>query len=173
MVLQFSLHQRLFSRVFATEFCYLTCLSYFVPFPSPKDTSKERKSMAPNKSSPLAGILMTAFFGTISIILAAITMYQVHSIWVRYHHRQRQENQAAGTYTHALPVSDQVCCRIADTPFRHRVAKLCMRAYYRRMAKGSQSRHVLTYRRASARPHPHLAIRKHDYTTPSVRRSEV
>ena len=116
---------------------------------------------------------MTAFFGTISIILAAITMYQVHSIWVRFHHRQRQENQAAGTYTHPLSISNQIYSRIADTPFRHRTAKFCMQTYFRRMAKVPQSRHVHRDRRASARPNPHLAIRKHDYTTPSVPRSEV
>ena len=53
--------------------------------------------MAHDTSSPLAGILMTAFFGIISTVIAAITMYQVHSIWVRYHHR-RQENGAAGSH---------------------------------------------------------------------------
>lgn len=51
--------------------------------------------MAPDKSSSLAGILMTALFGIISTILGVITMYQVHSIWVKYHHRH--ENRAAGT----------------------------------------------------------------------------
>ena len=87
MVLQFSLYKLLF-----VEFS-----PYLISFPSPKDTSKERKTMAPNKSSPLAGILITAFFGTISIIIAAITMYQVHSIWVKYHDHRRENKAAAGT----------------------------------------------------------------------------
>ena len=53
-----------------------------------------------DNSSPLAGILMTAFFGIISLVLGAVTMYQVHSIWVKYHH-QRKENRDLG----ALPLS--------------------------------------------------------------------
>ena len=53
--------------------------------------------MAHDTSSPLAGILMTAFFGIISTVIAAITMYQVHNIWVRYHLR-RQENGTVGAH---------------------------------------------------------------------------
>ena len=52
--------------------------------------------MAHDKSSPLAGILMTAFFGIISTILGVVTMYQVHSLWVKYHHHRHDENHAAG-----------------------------------------------------------------------------
>ena len=75
----------------------------FIPYSINYQDEEEKVVMAHDNdtSSPLAGILITALFGIISIILGAVTMYQVHSIWVRYHH-QRKENCDLGAFSLSL-----------------------------------------------------------------------
>ena len=70
-------------------------------------------------SSPLAGIIMTAFFGIISLVLGAVTMYQVHSIWVKYHCRRRQENRDAGAFSLSLSLSKSNHCNANLTDLLH------------------------------------------------------
>ena len=78
-----------------------------VLFPLFKAQAKN-KEMAHDNSSPLAGILMTVFFGIISTIIGVFTMYQVHNIWVKYHHR-RHETQAAGALSLTKPDNCNPC----------------------------------------------------------------
>ena len=79
--------------------------THFFCFPIFKTPA--RQIMAHDKSSPLAGILMTAFFGIISTVLGVVTMYQVHSIWVKYHH-QRHETPAAGAFSPSAQITANI-----------------------------------------------------------------